>query len=107
MKKIALTAAAIAALGLGACQSRTANNSATANTSGNANANASHNASGEAGHSNVQTVVNNGLEGAGNLASEAGDVIENNARAAYNGVKEVGRDIADGPDRAPANKTGN
>jgi hypothetical protein len=110
MKKIALTAVAAAALSLGACQAGTSNNSANAhgNASGNLSANASHNASGEAGHSNVSTVVNNGLQGAGNLASQAGDVIENGARATVNGVKEVGRDLSDGPDNAPAaNKTGN
>ena len=108
MKKIVLTAVAVAALSLGACQARTGNNSANANNSATANMSDSTNVSGDAGpgHSNAATVINNGLEGAGNLASQAGDVIENGARAAVNGVREVGRDIADGPDReAPATNT--
>lgn len=101
MNKIALTAMAIAALGVGACQRTGGNNAATDNAAGNH----SDNASGEAdGHRNVQTVIENGLDTAGNGLSKAGDVIESAAGSAINKGEEVVNDIADGPDGNSANK---
>lgn len=104
MKKIALTAIAIAALGVGACQG-TAGNNAAANTHNNA---AEHDANTSAGHDNTTagTTVDNTLDAAGNGLSRAGDVIENTASQAYNEVREVGRDIGDGSDRNNGNTTG-
>ena len=105
MKKIALTAVAIAALSLGACQGPNKSGNASGNASANTSANASHNASGEAGHntsgdghSNASTVINNGLEGAGNLAAKTGDVLENTGRAALNEVKDAGKAIGNATD---------
>lgn len=104
MKKIALTAMAIAALGVGACQRTGGNNSATNNSAAadhGANTSEDHSTSG-----NASTVVENTLSSAGNGLSKAGDVIENTASSAVNEVREVGRDIADGNDNEGGNKTG-
>lgn len=106
MKKIALTATMVAALGLAACEgANKGNNSADANHSGNSY---ETNSVGEAGAAagNGATALENGLESAGNLAAKAGDAIENGASTAANKAESVVRDIGDGPDQAPANKTG-
>ena len=96
MKRIALTAAAIAAFGLGACQQRpTTNNTTTANGTTSTTENSS---AVVINSTQIGTSIENGLQDAGNLAGQVGDEIGNGARATYNAGRDVVRDIADGPD---------
>jgi hypothetical protein len=97
MKKIALTAMAIAALGVGACQRTGGNNSAHNNSVA-----ADHGANTSEDHAdgNASTVVENTLSSAGNGLSKAGDVIENTAGDAVNEVREIG-----GSDRETSNNS--
>ena len=86
MKRFALTLIVAAAAGTAACQGGT-NNSADVNGAA------------------IGQSVENGLEDVGNVASEAGDVIENNAKAAWNEVKETARDLTNGAESNTATTT--
>jgi hypothetical protein len=80
--------AGVAALGLGACQQRAAtNNSATANDSGGI-IDTHDNGTMVINTSAAQSTLQNVAHDAGNLASQAGDVIQNE-------VREIGQDIND------------
>ena len=110
MNKFGLTVAAIAALGLGACQSGSkGNNSATANNSASANDTTTVNGAA------IGTAAENGVQDARNVAGNAGDrienalnqagsAIENTGRAAVNGVRNA--TDGDGQANTSTNKTG-
>jgi hypothetical protein len=81
MKKIALTAVALASLGLVACQARTNENGSTTITT---NANLP-----ELGN-DIGAAAGNITESAGNALSQAGDSISNAASSASNEVSQAG-----------------
>ncbi len=104
MRRIALIATAVAALGVGACQRGEGNNSSSVTINGAAVGPAIQNGLNDAG--NMASDAGNVI---GNTASRAGDVIENNAKAAWNEVKDAGRDIlgeGNTTANASSNKTG-
>jgi hypothetical protein len=93
MKKIAFTLAAVASLGLAACSGandEAGNNAADMNTTvtetgTDLNASANDAAAIDATNSSLD----NGMDAAGNLASDAGNSIENGAAAVSNTVSNA------------------
>lgn len=82
MKKIALTAVAVASLGLGACEASTSKNGTTTISPENIQVNTSA----------IGSAASNLAEGAGNVLEDTGNAIGNATAGARNEVREETRD---------------